>query len=125
MFCDFSAATALVALARGEDNIEVQLQNYLNLRKHVDSFDRLLQDKLDKMGEDAEQDLLRKLSILIAFDFEAACQLKAWDELGEIVLKSNICKSGHVYEIMADCMLCSKAPTPGLSSRPSLVSQAC
>jgi hypothetical protein len=99
------------------------LQDYLNLRKHVDSFDRSLQDKLNKMGEDAEQDLLRKLSILIAFDFEAACQLKAWDELGEIVLKSNICKSGYVYEIMADCMLCSKAPTPGLSSRSSLVNQ--
>ena len=100
-------------MARSEDNIEAQLQDYLNLRKHVESFDRLLQDKLDKMGEDAKQDLLRKLSILVAFDFEAACQLKAWDDLGEIILKTVTCENVHVYEVMADCLLCSQAPTQG------------
>src|ERR1700710_2284593 len=31
MFCEFSASTALVALARGEDVVEDQLQHYLNL----------------------------------------------------------------------------------------------
>jgi hypothetical protein len=114
MFCEFSATTALLALARGEDNIEVQLQNYLNLRKHVDSFDALLQEKMGKLGEDADEDLLRKLSILIAFDFEAACHLKAWDDLHEIILKAEICRSQRVYELMADCILCSQAPTQGL-----------
>jgi hypothetical protein len=113
MFCEFSATTALVALARGEDNIEVQLQDYLNLRKHIDSFDSLLQGKMGKLGDDAEEDLLRKLSILIVFDFEAACHLKAWDDLGEIILKAEICKNQRVYELMADCILCSQAPTQG------------
>jgi len=114
MFCEFSAATALVALARGEDNIEIQMQDYLVLRKHVDSFDRLLQDKQDKMPEGAQQDLLHKLSLLMAFDFEAACQLKNWNDLPEIIGKAEICKSSRVYEIMADCLLCSMAPTQGL-----------
>lgn len=116
MFCEFSAATALVSLARGEDNSEVRLQDYLSLRKHVDSFDALLQAKLEKMDEDWDQDLRRKLSVLAAFDFEAACQLKAWDSLEEAVLKAEICKSIQVYEIMADCILCSQAPTNGLVS---------
>ena len=115
MFCDFSAATALVALARGEDNIEIQLQNYLKLRKHVESFDTQLQDKTERLEEDADMDLRRKLSILSAFDFEAACQLKAWDDLGEIILKADACKSSQVYEIMADILLCSQCPTPGLA----------
>jgi hypothetical protein len=114
MFCEFSATTALLALARGEDNIEFQLQDYLNLRKHVDSFDTLLQEKTGKLGEEAEEDLLRKLSILIAFDFEAACHLKAWDDLPDIVMKADVCKSQRVYELMADCLLCSQAPTQGL-----------
>jgi hypothetical protein len=113
MFCAFSAATALISLARAEDNIEVQMQDYLDVRKHVDSFDTLLQEKLDSMYEDMEQDLRRKLSILAAFDFEAACRLKAWDDLGEAVLKADACKSAQVYEIMADIILCSDAPTPG------------
>ncbi|KAF4637760.1 hypothetical protein G7Y89_g330 [Cudoniella acicularis] len=111
MFCEFSAGTALVALARAEDNIENQLQYYLNLRKHVGSFDRLLQDKLDKMDEDPAQDLLQKLSVLLAFDFEAACQLKDWDELGEVLLKAEVCKSFRLYELMADCILCCHPPT--------------
>ena len=72
MFCDFSAATATTALARGEDNIEKQLQHYIELRKHVKSFDEMLVGKLDHMEEFQSKDLLQKLSILLAFDFEAA-----------------------------------------------------
>jgi hypothetical protein len=113
MFCEFSSATALIALARGEDNIEIQLQDYLDVRKHVESFDNLLQDRLEKMEEVSAQDLLQKLSILATFDFEAACQLKAWGDLGEVVLKAAMCKSMRVYQLMADCLLCSQTPTPG------------
>ncbi|KAE8452848.1 hypothetical protein EG329_013120 [Mollisiaceae sp. DMI_Dod_QoI] len=111
MFCAFSAATALISLARAEDSIEAQMQDYLNVRKHVDMFDTLLQEKVDNMNEDMEQDLRRKLSILAAFDFEAACRLKAWDGLSEAVLKADACRSAQVYEIMADIVLCSEAPT--------------
>lgn len=113
MFCEFSASTVLIALARGEDNIEIQLQDYLNLRKHVGRFDNQLQEKRDKMEDGPSQDLHRKLAILLTFDFEAACQLKAWDDLGEVILKVEVCKSPRVYELMADCILCSQAPTHG------------
>lgn len=114
MFCEFSAVTALLALARGEDNIEVQLQDYLNLRKHVDSFYSLLQERTGKLGEEAEEDLLRKLSILSAFDFEAACHLKAWDDLPDIITTADCCKNQRLYELMADCILCAQAPTHSL-----------
>lgn len=114
MFCEFSSATALVALARGEDVVETQLQDYLDLRKHVESFDSLLQEKLDTLDEGPRQDLLQKLAVLLSFDFEAACQLKAWDSLGEVILKAVCCNEPRVYEIMADCILSSQAPTEGL-----------
>lgn len=113
MFCDFISATSLVSLARGEDSIESQLQFYLRLRKHVESFDLQLQNKVGNLEEEAEADLRRKWNVLAAFDFEAACRLKAWDQLGEIILKAGDCKSPHVFEIMADVILCSEAPLAG------------
>ncbi|KAH8599135.1 meiosis protein SPO22/ZIP4 like-domain-containing protein [Bisporella sp. PMI_857] len=111
MFCEFSITTALVALARGEDDIELSLQEYLRLRKHVESYDALLQEKLPKMPERPYQDLLQKLSILLAFDFEAVCQLKNWNALSEIIAKAEACKNAKAYEIMADCILCANPPT--------------
>lgn len=106
MFCEFSAAAALVSLARREDNIEVQLQNYLDLRKHVKNFDVLFNEKSETMEDVQSEDLLQKLAVLLAFDFEAACHLKAWDDLGETILNANICKSARAYHLMADCLLC-------------------
>ena len=113
MFCQFSAATAITALARGEDNIQKQLQYYNDLRKHVASFDKLMIEKSDQMEDFQSQDLLQKLSILLTFDFEAACHLKQWDDLGPIILNANICKSMRAYELMADCALSIKPPAPG------------
>ncbi|KAL5321709.1 hypothetical protein ACEPPN_009669 [Leptodophora sp. 'Broadleaf-Isolate-01'] len=114
MFCDFISATSLISLARGEDNVENQLQLYLQLRKHVESFDMQLQNKEGNLEVEADTDLRRKLVVLMAFDFEAACRLKAWDDLGAIILKANASKATEVYEVMADIILCSEAPTPVL-----------
>ena len=115
MFCAYTAATCLVNLARGEDDIEQQLQYYLRLRKHVHAFDELLQGRLEKLPEPETKDLLRKLEGLMAYDCEAACRLKAWDDLGEIILKAEICKSMPLYLVMADCVLSCQAPTQGQS----------
>lgn len=114
MFCNFCAATTFVSIARAEENVEIQLQSYLNLRKHVTSFHHLLQKKLEKLDEEIAEDLLRKFSVLLAFDFEAACRLKDWDGLGEIILRARVCKCMKVYELMADCILSCEAPTQGL-----------
>ncbi|TGO41094.1 hypothetical protein BHYA_0027g00390 [Botrytis hyacinthi] len=111
MFCNFCAATIFVSIARAEQNVESQLQFYLNLRKHVASFDHILQEKLEKLEVEITEDLLKKLSVLLAFDFEAACRLKDWDGLEEIIFKADICKSMRVYELMADCILSCEAPT--------------
>ena len=105
IFCDFLAVILLVSLARAEDNIEAQLQDYLELRKHVDSFDTRLQSIVDVLEEGPQQDLLKKLSALLLFDFEAAIRLKAWDDLTEVILKADCCKSMNIYENMSDMLL--------------------
>jgi hypothetical protein len=113
IFCHFLATILLVALARTEDNIEAQLQHYLMVRQHVDGYDAGLQEKLNRLEDGPAKDLINKLSILLAYDFEAAIRLKAWDDLTGIILKAGACKKMKVYEIMADCILCCDAPTHG------------
>ncbi|KFY01778.1 hypothetical protein V490_00767 [Pseudogymnoascus sp. VKM F-3557] len=105
IFCDFLAVMLLISLARAEDNIEAQLQDYLELRKHVDSFDARLQSIVDALEDGPQQDLLRKLASLLVFDFEAAIRLKAWDDLTEIILKADCCKGMGMYEQMSDMLL--------------------
>ncbi|OBT96970.1 hypothetical protein VE01_05545 [Pseudogymnoascus verrucosus] len=105
IFCDFLSVILLVSVARAEDNIEAQLQDYLELRKHVDSFDARLQSIIDVLEEGPQQDLLKKLATLLVFDFEAAIRLKAWDDLTEIILKADCCKSMKIYEKMSDMLL--------------------
>jgi hypothetical protein len=117
VFCDFLCTVLLISIARAEDNIEAQLQSYLLIRKHVDSFDTSLQKKLGKLEEGPVEDLVKKLSILLAYDFEAAVRLKNWEELGEIIIKAGMCKSMKIYELMADCLLCCEAPTHGMVNK--------
>jgi hypothetical protein len=105
IFCDFLAVILLLSFARAEDNIETQLQHYLQVRKYVEHFDTNLQSILDILEEGPQQDLLKKLATLLVFDFEAAIRLKAWDDLTEVILKADSCKSLRVYEQMCDMLL--------------------
>jgi hypothetical protein len=113
IFCEFAVATILASLGRSEDNIEFEAQYYQDLRKHVESFETLVFERLDSVNEVQEQDLLQKLAILLTYDFEAACKLKDFPNMGEIIVKAFACKSMRVYQLMADCLLCSHATTPG------------
>ncbi|RYP55629.1 hypothetical protein DL769_010097 [Monosporascus sp. CRB-8-3] len=70
MFCNFMAAVAFACLARSEDNVEVQLQSYLNMRKHVKDFDAGYEDCIGTLDGECRDDIRTKLSTLLVFDFE-------------------------------------------------------
>ncbi|RYP76844.1 hypothetical protein DL771_001580 [Monosporascus sp. 5C6A] len=74
MFCNFMAAAAFICLARSEDNVEVQLQSYLNMRKHVKDFDAGYEDCISTLDGASRDDIRTKLSTLLVFDFEGAAQ---------------------------------------------------
>lgn len=105
MFSHFMAATALLAMARAEDNTESQLQHYLLMRKHIKGFE----DGLDRESADLDEalldDLESKLSALLVFDFEGAIRLKSWDDLGGIILRATRCGEVAALQVMADCLL--------------------
>ncbi|KAI0008433.1 meiosis protein SPO22/ZIP4 like-domain-containing protein [Xylariaceae sp. FL0662B] len=92
MFCNFIMATARIALARSEDNVETQLQHYLLMRGNIKSFDAELESQLKTLDEISKYDLQDKLSILLVFDFEGAS-----------------CRKISTYQAMADCTLRSQS----------------
>lgn len=115
IFCNFLVSSALVALARAEDNMEQQLQDYLVLRQRIAAADCEIERRLQSknIDEASAQDLLSKLAQMLAFDFEAAVALKRYDDLREIVFKSTQCKSLNTFKTMADCALRSRLPSEG------------
>lgn len=117
LFCHFMISSSLVALARVEDRKDQQLAHYRLMRDHIAAFDSELQSRLKYLDEKSKKDLLGKLSTLFVFDFEGAAALDDWPKLGEIVRKAAMCKSVTTYQAMADCLLRSRAPHEGMSSR--------
>ncbi|KAI0549533.1 meiosis protein SPO22/ZIP4 like-domain-containing protein [Xylaria curta] len=98
MFCNFMAATVLLALARSEDNAESRLQDYLNMRSHVKRFHETLESRLDALDEASREDLQAKLSSLL-------------DDLKYIILRAQPGQSLSAYQAMADCILrCDSVP---------------
>lgn len=115
IFCHFLTSSALVSLARAQDNLEAQLQDYLVMRRHVAAADGEIQQRLQSgnLDEVSVRDLLNKLALLLAFDFEGAACLKDYQSLREIVVKSSQCEDLESFKAMADCALRSQLPTEG------------
>jgi len=111
LFCAFLHCSLLVALARSEDVLEAQLQHYLNAREIVDDFRAHLPAQLERLGGGAKEDLQRKHSSLLTFDFEAAARLKAWPSLEKIIEECKTRGDVSIFTVLADIALASDAPT--------------
>ncbi|KAK0732676.1 meiosis protein SPO22/ZIP4 like-domain-containing protein [Apiosordaria backusii] len=110
LFSRFIISSALVSLARAEDNVAKQLEEYTSMREHVLAFDTDLPELLPQLDEHSREDMLRKHATLLTFDFEAAVVLEAWDDLGGIVQRAVGCRSVTAFQAMADSLLRARAP---------------
>lgn len=113
LFSRFVIASALVALARTQDNVEKQRQDYSAMREHVAAFDNELPEYLPQVDEQSREDMLRKQATLLAFDFEAAIALQQWDDLGGVVQRVVPCRNITALQVMADSLLRAQAPGQG------------
>lgn len=111
LFCDFLCASLLIVIARDEENIESQLQHYLNVRKAANDFRKRLQEQLERLEGGAKEDLSRKHNSLLAYDFEAAARLKAWESFEPLIKDCEANPDPKIYAIMADIVLSCEAPT--------------
>lgn len=65
------------------------------MRKVIDHFRVDVKDQVNRLEGGAKDDLQRKHASLLAFDYEAAARLKAWDSLDQII---KVCeRDGHVW----------------------------
>lgn len=124
LFSRFVISSALVSLARTQDNVEQQRQDYLSMRRHIADFDGELQEYLPQSDEQSKSDMLRKHATLLAFDFEAAVTLQEWDNLGSVVQRAVPCRNVPAFQAMADCLLRAKAPGQGSLAFPLNLSMA-
>ncbi|KAK4101092.1 SPO22-domain-containing protein [Parathielavia hyrcaniae] len=116
LFSHFVISSALVALARTQDNVERQREDYAAMRKHVAAFDNELPEYLPQLDEQLRDDMLRKHATILAFDFEAAIALKQWEDLGVIVQRAVPCRNITAFQAMADGLLRAQAQGQALYS---------
>ncbi|KAL8397435.1 hypothetical protein RB594_004238 [Gaeumannomyces avenae] len=112
LFCHFVSASALTALARGQDEVEKQLLDYQGVRQNVAGFEAALdtyQQSEDVSPADYRH-LLKKLQTIIIFDLEAAIHLKQFSQLGEVARRAVICENADTFKAMADCLLRLQGP---------------
>lgn len=112
LLCHYLCGCISVELARAEDNIETQLQHYLESRRHIQEF-RGKRGSVQCSTEDETHDLEKKFGILLGYDFEAATRLKDWEALRGIVEEavSFNNKGISVFEIITDVLISSEAPS--------------
>jgi hypothetical protein len=114
LFARFIISSALISLARAQDNVEKQQQDYLAMRTHVRAFDGELIEHLTRLDGPDKEDLARKHAIVLTFDFEAAVALRQWDDLGPIVQRAIACGNTTAYQAMADSLLRGRVSGQGL-----------
>ncbi|KAG7100954.1 hypothetical protein HYQ44_019435 [Verticillium longisporum] len=114
----FVVASAMVLVARTQDDLERQSQVYSSLRQHVVAFDTQIQERmcLNKMDKLTSKDLYQKFASLLVFDLEAAVHLKLYNELSGIVRRAKQCASVETFKSMADCLLRGHVPPRDLYS---------
>lgn len=112
LLCYYLCGCISVELARAEDNIETQLQHYLESRRHIQEF-RGKRGSVQCNAEDETYDLEKKFGILLGYDFEAATRLKDWEALRGIVEEavSFNNKGISIFEIITDVLISSEAPS--------------
>ncbi|TLD33674.1 hypothetical protein PspLS_00923 [Pyricularia sp. CBS 133598] len=107
LFCHFINASALTALARAQNDVERQLLDYQAVRKNVAGFEEALEACRERLRlpETQYKQLLKKLQIILVFEFESALHLRQAPELGEIIRRASICRNGETFKAMADSLL--------------------
>ncbi|KAH0269856.1 SPO22-domain-containing protein, partial [Aureobasidium melanogenum] len=87
LLCRFLATSALIVLARSEDNIERALQLYTDARRQIGAFHRKYEEAIrqESLQPDALSDIEIKEFEMIQFDLEAVMRLEQWNDLDAVL----------------------------------------
>lgn len=82
-----------------------QIQYYLEVRIHCQSFRRVAAEGIDKLGGSAQADIISKHFQIVKLELEAVLKLGGWDEMDELFDQCWKYKSPDRYETLADLVL--------------------
>jgi hypothetical protein len=118
IFCKYLTITAGVVLARGEDNIENSLSQYMAVSKHGQALRQLIAEEMNinSLSEAVKADLVAKHIQSIKFELEATLRLNRWDDLAELFDQCWKYDDPKRWDTLADLAfsihgeLCTKGP---------------
>lgn len=107
LFCHYLATSALIVLARSEDNIELSLQHYLAARKQAQAFRVQLPARLaeEQLSVGALEDLTSKHFEIVKFELEACLKLESWHAMPMLFDECFQYENERHYETLADLVL--------------------
>ncbi|KAK6002464.1 hypothetical protein QM012_002102 [Aureobasidium pullulans] len=107
LLCRFLATSALVVLARSEDNIERALQLYSDARRQIRAFHQKYQEAIrqELLQPDAISDIALKEFEMIQFDLEAVMRLEQWNDLDTVLSMCLETRHSNRLESAADLIL--------------------
>ncbi|KAH0162689.1 SPO22-domain-containing protein, partial [Aureobasidium melanogenum] len=107
LLCRFLATSALIVLARSEDNIERALQLYTDARRQIGAFHQKYQEAIrqESLQPDAISDIAIKEFEMVQFDLEAVMRLEQWDGLDAVLAMCLETRHSNRLESAADLII--------------------
>ncbi|KAH0365376.1 SPO22-domain-containing protein, partial [Aureobasidium melanogenum] len=107
LLCRFLATSALIVLARSEDNIGRSLQLYTDARRQIGAFHQKYQEAIrqESLQPDAVSDIEVKEFEMIQFDLEAVMRLEQWDDLDTVLSMCLETRHSNRLESAADLII--------------------
>ncbi|KAF7181031.1 hypothetical protein CNMCM7691_000160 [Aspergillus felis] len=114
LLVDYVKSNKLIANARG--HIPSSAKAYKQIRQSVERFETHIQAQLDTCTTIPERVAwIHKHRLLIALDFEAAINLKQWNEIPDIIERGNKILDDHLCSVFLDCILRCGASAPNIA----------
>ncbi|EDP54741.1 conserved hypothetical protein [Aspergillus fumigatus A1163] len=111
---EYVKSNKLVAEARGHTPSSVKV--YKQIRRSVQRFEAYIQIELDTCNTTSERGRwTHKYRLLLALDFEAAINLKHWNDIPSIIDRASNMLDDKLCSAFLDCILRSGAPASNIA----------
>lgn len=110
IYCHFLSASLGVQISREEDNTNLRVQRYFEVKQQTQAFRVKRQALRDDLAQEVLWDLKDKHATLLLYEFEACVHLKDWDYLSTIVGEAQHCENPRVVQYFGDMIMQSQAP---------------
>ncbi|KAG9530791.1 SPO22-domain-containing protein, partial [Aureobasidium melanogenum] len=120
LLCRFLATSALIVLARSEDNIERAVQLYTDARRQIGAFHQRYQEAIrqESLQPDAISDIEIKGFEMVQFDLEAVMRLEQWNDLDTVLSMCLETRHSNRLESAADLIIHIQTHITSNPSRP-------